>query len=362
MKAGLKIILAVFILFICLSQTVCGFLENATEQNYENRILASKPELTAENIDTFIDDYNNYANDHMLLRNELVTINNYIDYYIFQQAANTNVILGTNNWLFYDNVQDGDPMGSYKGLNLYTEEELASIADNCMKQKDYVDSLGKEFVIFIAPNKERMYSEYMPDMYGAPAEIYRTLQIVNYLRENTLVKVIYPYEELMQAKGLIGTNLYFKTDTHWNSAGAYVASRILLKELGIELPAIEQTSIAQTGPISGDLQGMIGLVGFDFGDSYYSVSGYDTHNFEYLEYDFTKNIKCKSNGDPRRIYIVRDSFGSAMVEIVGSQFSESCFRHFEARPYSDLLEFDPDIVVYETAERYSYLLGSFSLQ
>jgi hypothetical protein len=117
-----------------------------------------------------------------------------------------------------------------------------------------------------------------------------------------------------------------------------------------------------TGPISGDLQGMIGLVGFDFGDSYYAVTGYNTNNFEYIEYDFGLDIKCKSDGDPRRVYVVRDSFGTAMVEILGSQFSEVCLRHFEARPYgTDLMAFNPDIVIYETVERYSYLLGSFTL-
>jgi len=360
-KRGLIILLVVFVFVVCLSQPLCGLLEGVIETNHENRTLASKPDFTIENMDTFIEDYNRFANDHMLLRNNLVTLNNYLDYYIFQQAANTNVILGKNNWLFYANANDGDPIGSYKGANLYTEEELAAIADNCAKQKEYMDSLGKEFVIFIAPNKERVYSEYLPDMYGDPSEQYRALQIVNYLRKNTSVKVIYPYEELVQAKALLDTDIYFKTDTHWNSVGAYVGTRVLLHELGIDLPAIEQVDIAQTGPISGDLQGMIGLAGFDFGDSYYSVSGYDTHGFEYLEYDFAGNIKCKSDSDPRRIYVVRDSFGSAMVEIIGSQFSESCFRHFESRPYSDLLSFDPDIVVYETVERYSFMLGSFSL-
>ena len=361
-KYGLKIIFVAFIFVICLSQPLCGFLEGTTETNHENRTLAEKPELTAETIDTFIDDYTKYANDHILLRNDLVTLNNYIDYYIYQQASNTNVILGTNNWLFYANPNDGDPIGAYKGQNLYTEEELAAIADNCMKQKDYLDSIGKEFVIFIAPNKERIYNEYMADMYGEPADNYRTLQLVNYLRENTLIKVVYPYEELRKAKRLICENLYFQTDTHWNAVGAYVGTRVLLQEFGIELPPIEKLNIKEIGPISGDLQGMIGLTGFDFGDCYYSVTGYDTHNFEYVEYDFGRNIKCHSNSDPRRVYVIRDSFGTAMAEIVGSQFSNSCMHHFEARPYSDLVEFDPDNVIYEPVERSSYMLGNFSLQ
>lgn len=350
-------LLAAFVCVICLSQTVCGLI--GTTANFENRAMAEKPELNAENYAEFPDKYNSYANDHILLRNELVTVNNYIDFFIFQQATNANVVKGKNGWLFYCNVADGDPIRSYRGLDLYTDEELKALADNCVKQKAYAESLGKEFVILIAPNKERMYEEYMPEMYGDPAEQYRAKQIADYLQANTDVQVVYPYEALTQAKNT--ETLYYKSDTHWNGIGAYIGCRELLKELGIDIPA--DVDYIKTEPLSGDLAGMNGLAGFDFGDTYYAISGYDTHGFEYAEYDFLGIVHCKAEGaDKRKLYMVRDSFGSSMIEIMGSQFCESWMRHFTTYNPADILAYDPDVIVYETVERYAYNLMTFSLE
>lgn len=358
-RIGAKILLAAFVCVICLSQAVCGLI--GTSANYENRAMAEKPELNAENYAEFPKEYDKYANDHILLRNELVTVNNYIDYFIFQQASNTNVIMGKDGWLFYCNADDGDPIRSYRGMDLYSEDELKAVADNCVKQKAYAESLGKEFVILIAPNKERVYAEHMPDMYGKPAEKYRAKQIADYLTANTDVRVVYLYDALEQAKDT--DILYYKSDTHWNGAGAYVGCREVLKELGIDLPGIADVQCVRTGPLSGDLAGMNGLAGFDFGDTYYAVSGYDTHGFEYAEYDFPGVVHGRAEGaDKRKLYMVRDSFGTSMIEIMGSQFDESWMRHFSTYTPEDIKAYDPDVIVYETVERYAYNLMTFSLE
>ncbi len=68
-----------------------------------------------------------------------------------------------------------------------------------------------------------------------------------------------------------------------------------------------------------------------------------------------------SNADPRRIYVIRDSFSSHMAPYIGSQFSDSFLRHRSSYNYDDLATHDPDIVVYETVERYANELGSFSI-
>lgn|GEM_PF-5871751 len=84
-----------------------------------------------------------------------------------------------DDWLFYANTSDGDPISCYQGTNLFSEEDLKNIVQNCINQRDFLEVQGKEFAIFIAPNKERVYSEYMQDKYGEPAENYRALQVYN---------------------------------------------------------------------------------------------------------------------------------------------------------------------------------------
>ena len=365
-KAGRIIILVAFILLL-LSNMIWFFLGTVLDkENHENRELAERPTLTLQNYKDFPKNYTAYLNDNLPFRNSLIRLNSATDYFLFRRSSNENVIVGKNNWLFYADKGDGDPVSCYQGTNLLTDEELALLAQNCINQRDYLASLGKEFVIFIVPNKERIYSEYMPDQYGDPADTYRALQIYTYLTENTDLHVVYPYEELMAAKELISENLWCVTDTHWNALGAYVGASALLAELGIDMPAIDSDQITiQAGKEStGDLASMLNLEKeLAFSDHVYSLEGYDLHNVEQLEWDWREMIHYHATGaDPRTVYIVRDSMCAAMAPYIGSQFTESYMRHRFTFSGPDMLAYDPDIVIYETVERYAGDLATFSVQ
>ena len=54
--------------------------------------------------------------------------------------------------------------------DLLTEDELASIAKTLCISRDNLASEGCDFIIFIAPNKERIYADELPDYYGDPAD------------------------------------------------------------------------------------------------------------------------------------------------------------------------------------------------
>lgn len=325
-------------------------------ENYENRELAKKPEIKWENRYSYSTEMENYVNDYLPFRNQMIRLNSAIRYYIFHSSADDRVLPGKDGWLFYSNVKDNDPIGNYKGENLFTDEELELIAQNMITTRDNLAAEGCEFVLFIAPNKERVYSEKMPDYLGEPAEMYAALQVVEYLRDNTDIRVVYPYEELIAAKEKIEENiiLYYKTDTHWNSLGAYIGTVELMKELGVEMPDIlsEEIKIEKTY-VLGDLADMLNLSGMiDLGKAY-AASGYDTHEMENIKWDFLGEVsyQCK-NADPRKLFIYRDSFCSAMAEIIGSQFNESYMLHYQAYTDSDIVrEQKPDIFVYEVVER-----------
>ena len=366
-NTGLKVIYAAFIVVICLSWVFWFFLERyADTENNENRQMHEQPRLSLDTYKQFPAEYTAYLNDNIPFRNNLITLNNAIDYYVFGASPNDRVAIGEDGWLFYCDGNDGDPIGCYTGTNLLTDAELSQLAGNCIRQRDFLASMGIEFVIFIAPNKERVYYDRMPDRYGAPAEMYRTLQIVQYLRDNTDLRVVYPYEELMKAKDGLAEDIYYKTDTHWNAVGAYVGSGALLRELGLGLPDIASAavSIRMTDHFAGDLAGFLGLKQQLFStDRYYTVDGYDTHQAEDLggEENGAYRYSAK-DADPRKLYVIRDSFGRAMLPYLGSQFSESCFRHRISYSYNDLVSQKPDILVYETVERFAYNLAGFSVQ
>lgn len=366
-EIGSGIILIAFIVLICFSGLLWILLEKYVDStNYENRAPVSRPELTGDNYFTYSKEYEKYFNDNIPFRNNLITMNSTIDYFVFKRSTNAKVTVGKDNWLFYTNVLDGDSLADYQGTKLFSEEELEKIASNCIKQRDFLAASGKEFVIFIAPNKERIYYEKMPVQYGVPADLYRVKQVVEYLKDNTDLRVVYPYDELMDAKENLNSNIYYKTDSHWNLVGGYVGASALLEELGIDMPAIESREITITAGsnTSGDLAGMLNLKRqLKSTDVEYMVEGYDNHNIETVDWDFNNAFIYKAeNADLRKIYIIRDSFGSQMSTYIGSQFNNSYLRHRNTYSYDDFLEQNPDILVYETVERYIDKLAEFSVQ
>lgn len=366
-KIGQSIILTAFIIIICLSKGIWFFAEKVLDSaNYENRQMATQPRLTLDSYATFSEDYTSYFNDNLQFRNNLISLNSGIDYFCFRKSSSDYVIVGEDNWLFYSRTDDGNPISCYQGTNLYTDEELQAMAQNCIAQRDFLLSQGKEFVIFIAPNKERIYSEYMPERYGEPADNYAALQVYNYLKANTDLRVVYPYAELIDAKINLEQNMYSKTDTHWNFLGGYVGASALMKELGIEMPSIygDDITIDLAHNYAGDLAGMLGLSKqLKFADIHYTVTGYDLHDMENIEWDeFGMGRYHATNADPRSIYVRRDSFSGHMAGYIGSQFTDSYLRHGGSYTYEDFVSCDADIFVYETVERYVGGLTSFSVQ
>ncbi len=363
---GSWILMIVFVVNICLSWGIWFFVQPlADNTNYENRQKAEVPELTLSTYSSFPTQFTSFLDDRIPFRNELISLNSSIDYYVFHKSTSDYVLPGKNGWLFYVRKDDGDPLACYQGTNLYTDAELQLIAENCLHFRDVLEERGIEFVLYFAPNKERIYCENMPDEYGLPADEYGVLQIVNYLRKNTDLRVVYPYEALMEAKAHTGYAIYYKTDSHWNQIGGYVGSAALLQELGIDMPSLASDALAITEgeATSGDLAQMLYLSKQMNGvDHHYVLSGYHDHGIIDVSASFSNLIayNAPDEADPRTLYVIRDSFATAMAPYLGSQFEQTYLRHFNAYSFDDILTYEPDIVVLELVERSSILLEYFS--
>ena len=355
--------IVMFVVVICVTPIMGPVLVKASaDENYENRITASKPEFTVEKIESYPAEYEAYFNDNLPLRDKLILMNNSIKYYLFFSSPHGEVVVGKDGWLFYNNLFDDNCIEAYKGMNLFTEAELQQIQNNLCNAQSELEKKGIEFVLFIAPNKERIYSEKMPECFGEPAEEYRTKQLIDYLQENTDIRIVYPYDELMYTKELYGQNIYYRLDTHWNEIGGYVGSGALLKELGIDMTPIPSLSIEMTEPTICDLADMLHMREQLNSDADVVLSGYDIYEMQMDEHDVTGTYRYHCEGaDGRKLFMIRDSFADAMDDYMGSRFAESCMVHYEAyRP--EMLETEsPDIFVYELVERRVNNLLTFHL-
>ena len=325
------------------------------------RVLKYSSKLTYENYEKFLRSYELYYNDHIPFRNQLIRFNNSIDYFLFGQSSHEYVAVGKDGWLFYCNNEDGNPIKQSLGYWHFTDLELQTIADNLITTKDSLEKHGIEFVLFIAPNKETIYLEQLPNYYNRKDCSTSTDQLINYLRKNTDIRIVYPKEELLEQKENIPEwPLYYKLDTHWNSLGAYIGATSLVKELGIEMPILKEILIEEKLLSDGDLTKMLNI-SINDGDSY-TLSKFSESSTKCDKNDFyTEYIYHTPGVDQRKLFVRRDSFSTAMAPIVATQFENSVWIHKDAFNQQQLFDSSTDVFILEIVERVESSLKDFKI-
>ncbi|MCR5618910.1 MAG: hypothetical protein K6F65_02335 [Lachnospiraceae bacterium] len=338
--------------------------------NFENRNLAEKPELTAENISDFPLEYEAYYNDNFPFRSKLITLNSRISYQLLGEGSGATIV-GKDGWLFYnaENIGNGISIGQYKGIEKFTDEELRQAAGSLEATQKWCEEHGCEFVLFIAPNKERVYGEYMPDEYGTyrQGDTCNTDQLVDYLRQNTDIRVVWAYEDMLEYKeGHPDDPMYYHLDTHWNYLGGYIGSRALLRELGIEIPSADEKNPERVERYQtwGDLTNLMNLGASDlFNDTDYVFPGYPAPGMQIISDDVNGIVGYTAPGrDSRNVVIYRDSFCNIMRYFLGEHFNTIRMIPKEYWDPSVLEENTPDVLVIELTERFVDILVNEHIQ
>lgn len=258
-------------------------------------------------------------------------------------AANI-TLFGKNNWLFMQNPNDGSSYHDYIGDNAFSEKEMASIAKRLTGQKEEAEAAGLEFVLLIIPNKEVIYSENMPTYIERVSETTRTDKLVEYLRNNTELEIIYPKDLYYQYKDEY--QLYYQTDSHCNMQGSFVAVAELMnlkyqKNLSLEDARFD----IHMNDYCGDLGVMLGR-----------QDRYSTDRVYFLP----ASVAGEADRTSDSLLLIGDSF-SEFLNTEFSYFFDGGVEHVMVMDYgydyynaqkSALSNTNANIVVWECAERY----------
>ena len=154
-------------------------------------------------------------------------------------------IFGRDDWMFcnYDNS-----IAYYCGSNLMSEQQMKDKLSLMQKLQNICDSRGVQLQFMIAPNKEQVYSEYMPT-YTIENNYKRVPEFIDYVKRNSSVKIIYPIDELRAAKSTMST--YYKYDTHWNHYGSFIATQALYKDMGLDYVSPDSVNYSEGSCIWG---------------------------------------------------------------------------------------------------------------
>ncbi|MCM1135927.1 MAG: hypothetical protein NC400_10175 [Clostridium sp.] len=358
---GNRVILGAFVIIICLSNFIWIIMEKYVDfDGYEGRMNLNRPVINVDNYTKYADDFETYYNNKLPFRNILISINSMIDFWVFDKSASAEVIKGIDGWLFY-----ADTLDDYCRNNLYSQSELEAIKNDLLNTKQYFDKREIEFIVFIGPNKASVYGDYMPKKIKTVEENSRTEQLVNYLRENTDITIIYPKKDLLSAREKYpDLMLYLKLDTHWNYMGGYFAAIPLLNALGVKMKKFDEVSYEQINEPDFfwngyDLSNMSGLSDILNEDINYHLYGYSEADVTYdgdVRSDveaFYGSIRTYSNAsDDRKIFLARDSFGEAISPYLAAGFKEMYSVSYDSMTKTQIEEENPDVFIYEMVERY----------
>lgn len=283
----------------------------------------------------------------------LAVLDNNTTYFAMGDVHSTQVILGKEDWLFYNSSgENSGTMADYRGIAYFTEEEMQQIRDNLILISNEIEERGMQFVLLVCPNKEQVYKRYMPENIARESEISRVDVLIDYLRRETDIVIAYPKEELQRLSEEY--QLYYKYDSHWNLLGGFVGTEQVMKELYDDRKCLESYTVKsiplewRDESCAGDLAGMIGMKWyFDTDVEYYAETIMEIDNF-----DFEKNELYNVNGEHDEvIFLLGDSFRRAMEPTLEREFKTTyiCKRNQWRK---DSLEIsNPDIFILEIVER-----------
>ncbi|MCX4177459.1 MULTISPECIES: alginate O-acetyltransferase AlgX-related protein [Paraburkholderia] len=200
----------------------------------EKRKLATFPEFspTKAGLENFTVNFGAFVSDHFGLRDNYLNLQSSLSQRIFGDSGSPKVIVGKGDWLLYAGENSLDDIQRVSHLS----------PDDLKLWKGSIDAraawLGKQGITYrfvVPPDKHSVYGEELPARYSwhGPSRFHA---LKDYLESSPYLVDIGP--AMRRHKEVAGERLYFHTDTHWTSYGAYVGYREIMASLSrIGLPA-----------------------------------------------------------------------------------------------------------------------------
>ena len=261
------------------------------------------------------------------------------------------MIIGKDGWLFLNS--DGS-IDDYTGKNAaFTEQDTISIENNLKEIQNYLRNKNIKVCFLVPPNKESIYSKYMPSYYVKVDET-RTDKLLQYLSKSG-INVVNPKSVLLNFDKSYLT--YYQCDSHWNELGAYIGTKCVLESFGLELPDLSNEMIEEgKTQLHNDLIMLSGSSGLFEADYGYEVKNTNHNNLPY-DYSLTHYYNNKAKY-PQTVLVVGDSFRVAMSPTL---CKNAYFVHRSKYTKQIIDDIKPDYVVLEFVERYSGDMKSFSI-
>ena len=303
----------------------------------ENRMLATIPRFSFESFvnGDYLNGVNDYINDHFAFRNFYLKLNSWWEIDVMGKKENNGVYIGKDGYLFEkfeynDNEKE----------NANTNAEIISDFANKMLEQN----VPTYFVL--VPNSIYINNDKLPNNVEVPNQEEIIKQIYGETENTNNINVIESLKKENKDK-----QLYFKTDHHINSDGAYVIYREYCKAANIAIKEIDSFNrVTVSNDFLGTFDSKAQLLNQQPDELFVYKNENNTNvkeaiydkqttnsifNEEYLKgkdkYSYFLNgnnsraiIKTNVNND-KKLLVIKDSYAHIMSQFLCQDYSEVHF-------------------------------------
>lgn len=322
------LILAIFFV-ISVAKKDTGFTDT------ENRVLTQKPEFSFEELieGNYTTNYQEYVRDQFPFRNEFVGIRNYTEKLMLKTEINGVLICDDDYYI-----------ESHKRENYISEQAEKNISEVERFVEKYKESeMIKSVSVEIVPTAQSVLNNKMNDL----MYVYNQNEYISKIEQKIPDNFINAYKVL---KNHVDEYIYYRTDHHWTTYGAYLVYESYAKKNGLDV--IPESSIekkAVTEDFLGTVNNKLNLkMHADTIESYvvkemsvdvqYNLSG-EKKNTVFEDSFLNKKDKYSYffGGNPgvvtitnkseditdRKLLIMKDSYANCISNVYAANFAET---------------------------------------
>ncbi len=360
MRRVLHWCLVVAFLGILVTPPIANLLgHDGADQDAENRTLAPFPAVSTawSDVRGFLPGLDAWFADHFAFRATLVRWYGISRYFWLGVSSSPSVAPGPRGWLFF--VDDGG-LEDFTNQNPLSETAIQNWRDTIVRAQKWCRARGIAYAFTVLPDKGSIYPELFPRTARRVTRLSRTDQIITAITDTGAA--IDVRQALLDEKRHV--RVFQKTDTHWNSRGAYIGYRTIIEALRLQVPAIppakpESDFDAVTRKIHGmDLAGMMGLTRV-LGEEDLRFAPKATRQYvvvepkgNIVEAGEAKIVTEIPGSTLPRAVVFRDSFTSAMAPYFSEHFSRVVYLWRNDFAFEEVEKERPDVVLQEIVGRH----------
>ena len=267
-KAICKNTAAIFVAVIILVNVINLITPDKDKSENESRSLQTFPTLSISKIldGSFGSELEDYITDQFFMRDNWISLKLFDDKALGKKEVN-NVILGKDGYL----MEDPD------------EVDYAKVDKNLDAINNFAqNNSGLKINMAIIPNNVTTMTDYLPDNIPVRDQA----EDLNYLKNHLDASVNF-IDTTATLKAHQDDYIYYRTDHHWTSLGAYYAFMDMASDLGISNPVTSYNIYTVTDSFEGTMASKSGSHSKKYRDSIEVYSPAGTTSDYYVLYNDT---------------------------------------------------------------------------